>query len=356
MPTTGAQYKLYVQQKIDQVYTSYYDDSKLNRVIKDSFYRSVEKKYEELRAQKEYDEIRNFIGNNVSVNISGGRLYLDSLQITTVTAVGAGTVTVTITTAKPHYLQVGERITTSGIAGFTFIVNVNTDITAILSSTQFQYQTAGTAGGAHASNTGVVTPDASIVDYYHYLYSDALVIYPSNNISTVTVGTNTIITTSTPHMLRSGDNVLIEGTTGVTGLNTTHTNVNVLNTTKFSIGTTTGIYTGGGTVQRSVYNSVRFRRSDQKGFVYTQASNDFPKVTIGDGVLFYNPQTTNVVIDYIKQIPHEIDVTDTVIDLEEWYPFKFLMYIADEIALNIGGQIRDPEIQQTSASAIVDNP
>lgn len=356
MATTGATYKLYLQQKLDQAYSTYFDDTKWNRLIKESFYRSVEKKYLDLRAQKEYDEIRNFIGNNVLVGLSNGRLYLDALQITTVTASGVGTVTVVVNTKKPHYLEIDDRVTTSGILGFTFTINGNAAVTTVNSATEFEYEIAGTAGGSHTPDTGIVTPDSAIVDYYHYLYSEVLMLYPSINVSSVVTGTTTSITTSSPHYLRSGDNVLIENVAGVTGINTTHASINVLNTTKFSIGTTTGIYTGSGSVQRSKYESSRFRRSDQKGFVYTDPSNDFPKHTIGDGILFYDPSSSSVIIDYIKEIPFEIDVTDDVVDLENWYPFKFLSYIADEIILNAGAQIRDVEIQQSAASAIVENP
>jgi len=353
---TGAEYGRYLKQKFDQPYSTYYDDAKLNAIIAESLSRTVEKKYLQLREQKQYDELRNLIKTNISVTLVNGLLYLDALQISNATFVtAAGVVTATITTAKPHYLSNIQSVAISGVQGVTPDPNGTFTVSNITANT-FDYTFAGTAGGTYITNSGIATPSNSITDYMHYLFSEILVLEDIKDIFAVKVGTETTVTTNTAHYLRTGDNTTIINTAGVTGLNQYHQNIRVLNSTKFIVGTTSGAYTGGGTVQRTQYNEARIRRSDQKGFVYTEPTNRYPKYDIGDGVLFYQPLTTQVNIDYITKIPFVIDVADTIVDLEIWYPDKFLFFLADEITQNEGTQVRDQEIQASAARAIIDNP
>lgn len=349
MATTGQQFGQYLRQKIDQAYTGYFDSTKLNRAIDETFYRAVEKKYLELSTQKQYDEIRNLLTINFAVTLQGSKLYLDPLQLSSVSGSG----TVLIITKKPHYLLNNQSVTISGVQGIT---GVNGTFTAsVLTPTTFNI-TAVTAG-LYMANTGIVTPSNSIVDYAHYLFSRVKIYGTSISVSKVLTGSTTTITTTTSHNLRTGDSVVIAGVVGVTGINQEHTSIVVLNSKKFTIGTTSGTYASGGTVQLVNNQEVRFRRADQKGFVYTSAKNNEPKFEMGDGIIFYYPDTaTQVTIDYVKKMPQVIDVNDNTIDLENWYPKKFLGYLSDEITLNLASQIRDNQLQQSAASAIINNP
>lgn len=355
MALVGTEYKKLLEQKIDKAFSAYYNNNQWNRIIKESWYRAAELKYRGLTDQKEFDELRNIIRKNFVVTLSNSCLHLDAIQISNATAVGGVTVVVTITTAKPHHLVTGQSVTASGIAGLTPSGVNGTYTITVTSTTTFTYSFAGTAGGSYTANTGIVTPANSITNYYHYLTSKILVLGTAVNITAVTTGATTTITAAS-HNLRTGDTVVIASVGGVTGINATHTSITVLNKDKFRIGTTTGTYTSGGTVQLQSYNYVNQLRSDQKAFIYSAATADFPKYEIGDGVIFYTPTTTECTIDYLIEQPQVIDVADSTIDLEQWYSPKFLYYLADQIVLNAGADIRDQEIQQSAAGAIVNNP
>ena len=116
---TGAQYGAYLQVKYDKNFSGYYTNAQLNSIIKESWYRVAEKRYRMLADQKQFDELRNIIRTNFTVSLSNSCLHLDNIQISNATATGGVTVTVTVTTAKPHNLVTGQTATISGIAGLT---------------------------------------------------------------------------------------------------------------------------------------------------------------------------------------------------------------------------------------------
>lgn len=348
MATTGADLKAYLNQKFDQAYSAYFDDTKLNRLIRESAYRSAEIKYRELLTQKQYDELRGFLKVNQVLTLSNSRLYTDPIQIVNVT----GSAPITVTTSRPHYLVTGQSVTLSEIQGTAPLPNGSFAITV----TGTRTFTANTSfGGAYVANTGLVTPANAITDYYHYLTSKAYILGTAVNITAVTTGATTIVT-APGHNLRSGDSVGILNVGGVTGINTQHDDITVLNATKFQIGTTSGTYTSGGTVQLVNYNYATLLRPDKKTFVYSSANANFPKYEIGESMIIYSPSTTEVTIDYMAKLPFEINVTDDTVDLEIYYNPKFLYYICDQIVLNEGSQVRDGEIQQSASQAIVNNP
>lgn len=355
MATTGQQFARLIRQKIDQSYSLFYDDARLNRLIKESIFRGLEKDYLALSTQKEYDELRNFLKTNVEIDLVNSSLYLDPIQISNAVFVGATPTTATITTAKPHYLQDNQQVTISGIIGITPNPNVVATITNVTTNTfEYDYGT-GAVSGTYTPNSGIVTPNNIVPNYNHYLYSEAKILEQKATITAVQTGSQTIITTSSPHYLRTNDIIDISGVVGVTGINTQHT-ITVLNSTKIRIGTTSGTYVSGGAISLVYQNQARLYRSDQKGFVFAKPTNDSPKYSIGDGIMFYTPTTQSVLIDYVTELPIEIDVTDTVIDLELYFPYKFLTYLADECVLNAGAQMRDMELQQSATAAIINNP
>lgn len=358
---TGADFSLYIDEKIDAAYSAYFDNTKKNRLIRESIYRAAERKYLGLETQKEFDELLSFFQARKVVSlINGGGtsslLYLGVRQITSVTYTAGPNSLVTVTMRYPHYLTNGQSIITSGILGITSTINGSWSVINITSTT-FQFQTALTFTGTHTANSGTITCTNMLTNYYHYLTAKGKIDSPATTITNVKVGTTTVIT-SANHNVRVGDTVTISGVVGVTGINSSFTVSAVYSSSKFGVpASTSGTYVSGGTATRSNYNYLKQLRADQKAFVYTNATVDFPKWEMSDGIMFFYPNTiSEVTIDYITKLPHEIDVADTVIDIEIYYPPKFLYYIADQIALNAGGQMRDGEIQNTEAQAIASNP
>src|SRR3990167_11425581 len=94
---TGAEFKARFELAFDKPYSSYFDDTELNRLAQYSLYNIVERDYRSLQTQKQYDEITNLIKTNIPVTLKSQIFHTSYLPITNVTVVGT---TVTITTGR----------------------------------------------------------------------------------------------------------------------------------------------------------------------------------------------------------------------------------------------------------------
>lgn len=361
---TGSEFSAYLNQKIDKSYSSYFDNTKLNRLVRESIFRSAEKKYLNYQTQKTFDELWSWAVARKTVSlITGGAgstsslLYLNSRQIQSITYTAGPNSLVTVNTTYNHYLTAGQAITLSGILGISGGINGPWNIVNATDANTFTIQTALTFTGTHTANSGIFTTVNMLTDYYHYLYSKGKINATAVTITNVKAGTSTAITAAN-HRLRVGDAITIAGVVGISGINSAFTVSAVYSVDKFAVAvSTTGTYTSGGTVTRQVSSDIKIQRADQKAFVYSQPTEEFLKAEMSDNILFLYPNTVyEVTIDYLRTIPHEIDVADNVVNLELYYPAKFLYYIADECALNAGGMVRDGEIQNTEQLAIQQNP
>jgi len=63
-----------------------------------------------------------------------------------------------------------------------------------------------------------------------------------------------------------------------------------------------------------------------------------------------------VYIDFIKQPETFIDPTDTLLDLEEYYPYKFLEYVCETAVRLFAGPTRDQFLYQNAMNEIIQNP
>lgn len=348
MATYGSTLGEYANMLYDKAYSGYLSPAQLNALIRGSFYDIAERKYQQLSTEKTYDELTGFLKVNQEIAINNSLLHTAPIQIINVTAAGSNPITVTVETNKPHYMVPGQIMTTSGIQSFT--PSLDGQFTVVLvGTTTFTYAVSGgPAVGVYVPNTGIVTPANSAPQYFHYLRSKVYLLATAVSISAVTTGATTTVTTSSYHNLRTGDSVLIASVGGVTGINQQHDNIVVLNKTKFQIGTTSGTYTSGGTSQLVYYNEATMRRSINKGFYAAQPSNDFPTFEHGENKIFFLPASTKVTIDYMTELPFEIDVNNSTIDLEIYYNPKFLYHLVDEIVYRFAGFSKDAELRATA--------
>lgn len=117
---TGQEFYLQLQQKYDKAYSQYLDNTKANRLIKEAMSRLVDKLYMTLDDQKGYDELIEFIKNDVSIAVSSGKLTLpvDYLHLFRIQFVFSDTITFSGGTAgeyiaPAHTLRIGDILNTA---------------------------------------------------------------------------------------------------------------------------------------------------------------------------------------------------------------------------------------------------
>ncbi len=152
------------------------------------------------------------------------------------TSGGTVTAEIMITTAAPHGLQSGMQVSISGVQGNTNANGTFTINVANLSS----FNLAGTNGNAAWTSGGIVTPVVPIVGAAN----------PTPlTVSGATNATPVVITTNSPHGLQTGMQVTISGVLGNTAANGIFT-VSVIDAANFSLNGSigNGAWTSGGTV------------------------------------------------------------------------------------------------------------
>lgn len=120
---TGLEFYQQLQQKYDKAYSQYLDNTKANRLVKEAIYRLIDKLYMSLDDQKGYDELIEFIKNDVSIAVSTGKITLpaDYLHLFRLKFTYSDTITFTGGTAgeyiaPAHTLRTGD-ILNSAIDG-----------------------------------------------------------------------------------------------------------------------------------------------------------------------------------------------------------------------------------------------
>lgn len=139
MATTGADFSLLFDRKINKAYTANYNNAKRNRLFKNALINAVETKYEELDQQKEFDELSALIKTGATFTPSANILYLTTAaspnisdyqhllavkcKYTSYLALTLSGATKTnplvITINEPNNLRTGEQIVVSGVVGNT---------------------------------------------------------------------------------------------------------------------------------------------------------------------------------------------------------------------------------------------
>lgn len=112
---TGQEFYLQLQQKYDKAYSQYLDNTKANRLVSEAMSRLVDKLYMALDDQKGYDELIEFIKNDVSIAVATGKITLpaDYLHLFRLKFIYADTITFTggalgEYTAAAHTLRIGD--------------------------------------------------------------------------------------------------------------------------------------------------------------------------------------------------------------------------------------------------------
>lgn len=271
--TTGAEFYAILQNRYDQAYSAYLDETNANRLIKQSLINLVDKLYSNNDTQKEDDELFSMLVKNETINVTGGVLPVDNL-----------------TFPYMHTLRMA-----------------------------FVYKETL----ANFSHT-----DAATDSYY-----------------------------STTTNVRVGDVIEISGATDPNH-NTTYT-ITKVRGLRFWMPFE---YVDGTAKLKRVIEAKKLRSQDKKS-TFSVGTQDFPRYqqTFDDNYLKPNafvltPAPTQVEIDYMIIPDQDIDVTDNISDLENYYSLKFLYRLIDECVFNFATQTRDIAGRQLSTQDIINNP
>lgn len=347
-------YKIF-QLNIDMPFSGYVNTTKANRWFKDAYIKVIQNIYiERLNQQNAFDELSYLLSlNTVKTVNSGNTIYHTPIPISNITNVGT---TITVTTELPHNLLVGDGFVPSAIQGGTFtILNGLSEVVAtVTNSTVFTYVTATAPTLTYTAGTGVISPTNSFSDYLHYLYAEATFISPYYTLS-VTASTNTTpirITLNKRNKLRDADYVLIAGVTGNTTTNgrryykflneklgSLYQDINLTIPISGS-----GTQTNTGTLSEIVTSPLKVILSDERGSIYGQPTILSPNIQQGLLQFHIYPISVpceTVKMDYIRKPPMDIDVTNSTIDYERYYPVWFLYNIANEAARYFAFSARD---------------
>ena len=211
MSTYGSDIKRIFQNKIDQAYSEFYDNTQLNDLLKEALFEGIERKYEDMAEQRDYDALSSAIKINKAFTLTGNQIAIRPIAISSVTHVGT---TITVTTSIPTGIAAGDQVKFAQVSTFVTTPAINGNYFTVLTtptSTSFTFAVSVFTSGVYVPATGYVidgvdangVSKVTIGDYLHLLSLKARFEYPitvRDNALKVTDATNkqpVVITVST---------------------------------------------------------------------------------------------------------------------------------------------------------------
>ena len=353
--TTGAQLFQYIRDGIDQEYSAFLNSAYGNRLIRECIILTAEKMYSSNRTQKTVDELSPLTVLDKSIPVRDNRFYTTPLRVSFVTFIGT---TVTLTVDQPHGLAIGNTLTVSDVQGVT--IGGSYTVVSVPTPTSITFIEPAVSG-VYVPNTGDVTHGFMLPDIQHPLAIETtfLETLPSDLFGISNVGTAPVpfVSFAGKTTVRTGSVIRISGALGVVGLNGEFyckqrnrnsyflfTDANFTQTPTFS-----GTYQGSGVARVVVKEYATRLHSDRRIAPSSDANPWRPKYGISDNAILLYPQEQtceSVKVDYLKQPPFEVSVTNTTLDLELYYNFKFLMRVKDECVIQFMLRMREGEQAQ----------
>lgn len=348
--TTGADLYRYIQDGIDQEYSAFLNTAYGNRLIRESIILTAEKMYSTNRTQKTVDELSPLTVLDRSIPVRNNRFYTTPLNITSITFVGT---TVTLSVGQAHGLSIGDTFTVSDVQGI--VVGGAYTVITVPTTTSVTFVEPAVSG-TYTPNTGNVTHGYMLPDMQHPLVIETTFVetLPSDLFGISSVGTAPVPYVSFTYKttVRTGSVIRISGALGVTGLNGTfyckQRNRNsyflFLDANFTQAATLSGTYQGSGVARVVVKEYATRLHSDRRIAPSSDANPWRPKYGISDNTILLYPQEQtceSVKVDYLKQPPFEVSVTNTTLDLELYYNFKFLMRVKDECVIQFMFRMRE---------------
>ncbi len=355
MSTFGTDFKKIFEGKIDQIYSGFYDNTQLNTLFKEALFLGIEKKYETMAEQRDYDALSSAIKVNKKFTLSGNQISIRPIAISNVQN---STTTITVTTSVPTGVVVGDQVKFSQISTFVTTPAINGNFFTILSTpttTTFTFAVSVFTSGVYVPATGYIidgldvngVSKLTIGDYMHLLALKARYVYPITvrdkqlKVTGATKAQPIVITVSTKNgNLRTGSLVTTSAIYGNGNANGTFY-LKKVSDDKFALyrddrflipASGNGVYTGGGVVSQVDYNYAVALFPSEKISKYNEGTTIRPVFERGDLAISVMPDNLvcdEVTIDYVQNNIQLIVVTNSTIDLSQYYPEEFLYYICD---------------------------
>lgn len=366
---TGVQLYNFLVRETDLAFTGYIQaGTEADDWFKKGFIVTLQNIYrEQLANQNAFDEINFLISTDAIYPLNNNKIYINQLLIADVTFVGT---TITLTTELPHNLIAGDTITTSGILNFTNNPNGTFTVIAPVTANVLTFvATLNPTSGTYTANSGHLISPKIISDYYHYLdFGRArFTQLTSYKVIGSTFATPIKITLDKRTYLRTGDQVFITGIGGNTNANGTFY-LRQANETQYFLYTDAtlstpavgnGTQTGTGVLSQIITSTLKFKRSQEKGWVFGEPSVQNPyfqqsKLLIK--ILPTNQVCDQLTLDYIIKPPAFANTLNNTIDLSDHYPDFFQYRWISETGKLINLSMRDSAGVGAENEIIIENP
>tara|TARA_R110002020_G_scaffold276023_1_gene491200 strand:- start:842 stop:1960 length:1119 start_codon:yes stop_codon:yes gene_type:complete len=370
---TGLDLSKLFEDKIDNSYSDYVSDAKMQRAFDNAFLRIIENKYRGMDTQKEFDELSELM-------VIDKRLLINNDRFRTVAVPIASVITGFVTEfnfAAEHNLTLGDTFTVSDTVGGTGLNGVEFTVNTIPSTTQVNTIITATSGSV-TPNTGSVTTqhlstDSMLPDYLHvlaiksYMYDTSTDGYSPYKIE---AGTPGVVEFFRPNKIRSGDYV---HSVDLSAANPQQFIIlKQISEFKYEIydaadptmntPITVGVAPANPSdfVLRAVEeNWAKYLQSDRRISKSGQPTIDEPRFNQHKNFILMHPQNAtcpSVDVDYIRKPKVVIDVTDSVLDLNLFYSETLLNRLTDEAVKMFYQEVRDPNQYQIADREMIDNP
>lgn len=369
----------YFFQRVDLAYSGYLDVVKANRVFFAAMTMATNRKYLTLDEQKSFDEIAALINTNAVFQINNNQISTAPLPVVSVTVAG---LFVLVQTFFPHNLNQGDSVVLSNVQGLTTTPGINGNTFIINSLTNNYGFVIPITGGSGTStlNTGQVTTPKLIADYMHLEAVKCKFTQPL--FGSYVIGTSNLspinIFFPTKQMFRDGSMISLSNMNLLPSANGTFY-TKQLNSTGYALYLDPDLQvpsTGGGVTRGSQgnvsmiwYEYAKPYISDRKIDQYEDPTTALPKYETANKVLKFYPQNricSEITLDYIKkpfllftdqggnQVP--IDINDNNLDMELYYPQKYLYWVIDWTIKQFAMPLRDNPLNAEVTADLVEQP
>jgi len=355
---TGLDLKRLFEDKIDNSYSDYVSDPKMQRAFDNAFLRVIENKYRGLDTQKEFDELSELLVIDRDVVVNNNRFRTKPIPLDSV----AGT---TFTFSAEHNLIAGNTFTVqdtgTGNDGLTFTVASVTNTIEVVTTT---------IGVPVTSNTGsVVSEDIMLEDYLHILAMKvnmySLLENDTDPLYKLYNGTPAVVEFFRPAKIRTFDRVA-----GII-LNDPYGTAYVKQISEFKY----EIYSDKDllvpftvlnapsplpTIKAAKVHSnwAKYLQSDRRISRSGEPTLINPRFNQDRNFFLVHPQdkvTISVSVDYIRKPNISILVTDNSLDLSLFYSETLLNRLTDEAVKMFYQEVRDPNQYQVADREMIDN-
>lgn len=355
---TGLDLKRLFEDKIDNSYSDYVSDPKMQRAFENAFLRIIENKYRGLDTQKEFDELSELLVIDRNVTVNNNRFRTKPVPLESV----VGT---TFIFSAEHNLIVGNTFTVqnTGTAndGQTFTVASVTNANDVETTL---------AGVPVTSNTGgVVSQDIMLEDYLHLLAMKvdmySLLEKDTDPVYKIYTGSPAVMEFFRPVKLRTFDKVagiILNDPAGTAY-------VKQISEFKYEVYSdkdllipyaVSNIPSTLPTVNASMVHSnwAKYLQSDRRISESGEPTLTTPRFNQHKNFFLIHPQdkiTISVSVDYIRKPNVSISVADNSIDLSLFYSETLLNRLTDEAVKMFYQEVRDPNQYQIADREMIDN-